>query len=453
MEVKGIKSILNKLISRIGTIINEGISEKVFQPEDQLYFRWKVKDFKYGDRGIESSRAEGEFITKKSWFRITQKIADTIKESSEYRLALESLTTFLGQNKKTPHNLESFINQAIYEHLYPEDERIIKKRDLIERFIDDLLEKPIRYGAEVQLQGIVIKSQKIEPAPGIIIRQPVISDLERETPYYGPSLTGPHLANPSAIANIEFLGRQANEIQKRVRKLIVMLRLFKVGSIKYLSYQMYSDSITDIMARGTFIPGGYDIARETSIINSNDEQKLKLFWQTLEECLPQSLYEFGEKEINHISLAYDRYSDALMHNSILERRIANSVMGLEALLLDATQELSYRLGLRTAKIMSLLGIDPQEARQLIKDAYRIRNLFAHGSHLSYKEKRKLELRYKDIKNIFQAITDYLRRLIVIMILNHKTKDEFIDLIDNSLVDRKKEEELNNLLSLAKQILI
>jgi hypothetical protein len=142
-----------------------------------------------------------------------------------------------------------------------------------------------------------------------------------------------------------------------------------------------------------------------------------------------------------------------MHNSILERRIANAVMGLEALLLDATQELSYRLGLRTAKIMSLLGSDPREARQLIKDAYHIRNLFAHGSHLSYREKRKLELRYKDIKNIFSAIANYLRRLIVIMILIRKTKDEFIDLIDNSLVDRKKEEELDNLLSLAKQVLI
>lgn len=456
MENKDLREVINKLkklTNSIEKVINKDISKKVFESENELYFRWKVKDFKYTDKGIQSAGAEGQFFTKKSWMRATSKITDKVKKSSEYKLALEGLKCAFEQNKKIVQDLNAFINKVIYLNLYPEEKEKNSEKVIIERFISDLLEKPMKYGAEVQLQGIVLKPQKIEPAHGIIIRQPISSDLEKETRYYVPSMADHFLPNPSAIANIEFFGRQANEIQRKVEQMIVILRLFKVGSVRHLSYRMYSDSITDIMAQGTLGSGKQDIVLETSLIDKEDESKLKLFWQVLEEVLPPNLYTFGEREVNYISLAYNRYSDALMHNGILERRIANAVMGLEALLLDATQELSYRLRLRVAKIMALLGDDPKEVKQIIKDAYHIRNLFAHGSHLSHKEKRKLELRYKNVKNILLPVLDHLRRLLVVMILIPKNKHEFIDLIDDSLIDSEKERELNDLLVSPKQILL
>jgi hypothetical protein len=40
-----------------------------------------------------------------------------------------------------------------------------------------------------------------------------------------------------------------------------------------------------------------------------------------------------------------------------------------------------------------------------------------------------------------------------VLLIRRTKDEFIDLIDDSLIDKKREEELSNLLSLSKKILV
>lgn len=456
MENKDIKEVTNKLkklTNNIEKVIKKGISKKVFESENELYFRWQVKDFKYTDKGIQSSGAEGQFLTKKSWMRATIKIADGIKKSSEYKLALKVLKCAFERNERIVQSLNAFINKVIYVNLYPEEKERNSEKVIIERFVNDLLEKPMRYSAEIQLQGIVLRPQKIEPAHGITIRQPISNDLEKETPYYTPASVDRFLPNPSAIAHIEFLGRQVNEIQSRVYQMIVILRLFKVNSVKYLSYKIDSDSIIDIMTRGTLTYGKGDIALETSIINKEDEPKLKLFWQVLNRALPPNLSGLEKRGINYISLAYDRYGDALMDNGILERRIANVVMGLESLLLDATQELSYRLGLRVAKIMSLLEDDPKEVRQIVKDAYRIRNLFAHGSHLSYKEKRKFESRYKNIKNILLPILDYLRRLLVVMILIPKNKDEFIDLVDDSLIDSEKEKELSHLVASPKQILL
>jgi hypothetical protein len=39
-----------------------------------------------------------------------------------------------------------------------------------------------------------------------------------------------------------------------------------------------------------------------------------------------------------------------------------------------------------------------------------------------------------------------------MMLSKREKDEFIDLVDNSLIDRKYEEQLNGVISQAKEVL-
>jgi hypothetical protein len=99
-----------------------------------------------------------------------------------------------------------------------------------------------------------------------------------------------------------------------------------------------------------------------------------------------------------------------------------------------------------------LGYNPYEARNITNDAYKVRNLFAHGGQLDYKGRKKLESKYNDTKNLLLPILDYLRILLVIMILTKKGKDEFIDLIDDSLIDKEKESQLNATLSGAREII-
>ena len=90
--------------------------------------------------------------------------------------------------------------------------------------------------------------------------------------------------------------------------------------------------------------------------------------------------------------------------------------------------------------------------KVIDDAYLVRSKFAHGDQLSYKEKKKLESEYNGIRNLMMSVMEYLRISIVLMIMMRIEKDEFIDIIDDSLVDDKQMQRLVGLISSTKHVL-
>jgi len=446
---ENLSNTLKQLALSVKRTIDDSISKGTIKPEEEVFLRWKVDKFQYTDKGtIESSSMHGEYITKPSWFHATFKLTESIKKSDEYTSALEQLTEIFGNDKLLSQALERFVGRLIHEYLYNSK---FDTDALISTFLKELRKEPVKYGAEVELGGIVLLLDKVEPSYGITLRRPKIEDIEKEVPVY--NLMQP-LPIPSAILNIEILGRGANEIQRKVEQSIAILRLFKVGNVKWMRYRIYSDSITDLMAQATLTSSITDAALEAYLVTEEDVPKLRKFWQTISNAMPSNFFEFGIAKIDYLTVAYNRYNDSLFQNGVLERRIANAVMGLEALFLKSgeIQELVYRLSFRMSKILSLLGYDPHEVRKIVSDAYKIRNIFAHGGHLSYKEKRKIELKYKNVKNLLRPLLEYLRISIIVMMLSNREKDELIDLIDDSFVDKKREEMLNNIVSRAKDIL-
>lgn len=449
---------LKQLAFSIKNEIEDSLSRDVIQPEEEKYFRWKIdKDkFQYTEKGAVVTSARGEYTTKKSWFRASNKIGDSIKESDEYSFTLGLLNKIPGIKDKIALALKYFIRKLIYRYL---DDSKFSETDvdiIITNFLKDIKGEPLKCGAEVELDGIVIIPEKIQFKIGdvnIILRQTRIDDLEKEVPANG-FMMQPHLKTPSAILSIDFLARQANEIQIKIEQAITVLRLFKVGSVKYISYRMRSESITDFLASATVTAGESLIAFEKSQIKEKDIQKLGNFWKIMSKFLPPSFYEFGKIRLDHITIAYKRYCDALLQNGILERRIANAVMGLESLFLKGEEraELIYRLSIRIAKIFSLLEYD-YEVKEVVKDAYEIRSLFVHGGHLSDKRKRRLNDNYGNIRSFLLLLLNYLRISIIMMIFIKKKKEKFLDFIDNALVDRNKDSQLNNLLSRARNVIL
>lgn len=442
---------LRKLAIAVRKMVEEGISNGTIQPEDETYFRWKVEKFQYTDKGVTDHSARGEYFTEKSWFRAIIKLEDLVKKSNEYSSTLEDLNNIFGKSVKFSHYLDRFVIALISQYLNAQKTKENEVDSLITTFLKDLREEPVHCGAEVDLQGIVLRPEKIETSFGMTLRQTRVEDLEREIPVHG-FMMGNFLPNPSAIMRIELLGRGPQEIQKRVEKAITILRLFKVGGVKWTSYGLFSESITDIVG-GRITSGQPGPALEIYMVEQEDIPKLKKFWKVMDDSIPESFFWINTIA-DHLTIAYKRYSDALLENGLLERRIANAVMGLEALILKPgeIQELPYRLGIRISKLFALLGYNPHETKRIINDAYKVRNLFAHGGQLGYKAKKKLESKYTDAKNLLLSILNYLRILTIVMMLSKREKDEFIDLVDDSLVDRKQEEQLNGVISQAREVL-
>lgn len=450
MSGEELNSTLEKLAKKVNELIEQYVSEGALQPEEETYFRWKVERFQYTDKGVSDFGAHGEYLVKKSWLGAIIKIVKQAKSTEEYSSALKYVNNAFGTSERFAHFLDSFVTAVAKQHLDDEVKKV-STDSLVRIFIKDLKEEPVKSGAEIELQGLVLRAEILEPIFGITIRKTKIEDLEKAVPAHGfMNRTFP--SNPSAIMQIETLERNPAEIQKNVEKAITILRLFRIGSIKWTSYAMYSESIAGFMA-GRLGSGSSELALETYIIEEQDIAKLKRFWKALNTATPESFFWPGSMS-NYLTIAYNRYSEALLKNGLFERRVANAVMGLEALILKPgeKQELTYRLGIRISKLLALLGYNPYEAKDIINDAYKVRNLFAHGGQLDYQGRKKLGSKYHDIKNLLLPILDYLRILLVIMILTKKGKDEFIDLIDDSLIDKEKEFQLNTTLSGAREII-
>ena len=100
----------------------------------------------------------------------------------------------------------------------------------------------------------------------------------------------------------------------------------------------------------------------------------------------------------------------------------------------------------SAKILATLGRNPIEVREHIKDAYAIRSTFAHGGHLDYKAKKKLDRKYGGVKKLLHSLLDYLRVSILVSIMSRMSKEELVDLVDDALIDSVKNDELRNRIS-------
>jgi hypothetical protein len=365
------------------------------------------------------------------------KIEGEIEQSPEYTTALEYLTKIFGERMNN-FVLGRLAQKIISDYLYNKkfNESV---DDLINNFFRSVKGEPLTYGADVKLEGIVLRPDKIEISHGIILRKTVKEDLEKEYAYHSLAFSqtrNPTHTIPSAILRIEFLGTRANEIQKKVGEAITILRLFRAGSVKFESYQMFSDSITDMMASGGLLSGEATTANEKYLITQEDAKSLKKFWEDMHPLVEKSLPWPGVTKEDHMTIAYKRYSDALLQNGLVERQITNTMMGLEGLLLKGgeKQELTYRLSNRVAKVLGNLAYDPLEAKRIIVDAYNVRSLFAHGGQLDYNTKVKLENKYKSVKNLLLHVLDYLRISLIVCLTLHIEKDAFIDIIDKSSIN-------------------
>jgi hypothetical protein len=427
-------------------------------PEREVLDRWKVSGFRYSDKGVSYDQARGERIVRLTWDKAASRIEELVKKSPQYDLALQQLVNTFGKPKESQQALDRFVQRLVVEYLHRHESAGIDQDKIVEGFLKDIRGEPVRCGAAVELDGVVLRPDRVEISQGIVLRKTAIEDLEKPFLMF-MSLRGPFLRTPSAILDMELFGRPGIEVQKRVHLAIVILRLFRVGSVGYQQYCMYTDSIIEMLGRGTLVfSGEIRATNDTYLITEQDVPILVRFWQATYCVIPPSLIGLSPEPTardDHLAIAYNRYSDASLHDGIPERRIMNGVMGLEALFLKSGEkdELAYRLGLRVSKLLGLLGYGSNVVRHVISDSYKVRNSFVHGGYPSEKDMKRLRTKYQDIKNLLQLLLDYLRASMVVMILSNRKKKELVNLLDASLVDGEKEKLLKNAVSSAGEVLV
>jgi hypothetical protein len=272
----------------------------------------------------------------------------------------------------------------------------------------------------------------------ILLRKPEPVDLEFESLYesYYPQ----DIHNwPSAILELEFRGKYPVQIQHKIESVIATLRLFKLGSIENLRSRLNPNSISRGLG-GTLFSNNLISAHYKYGITEADAEDLTIFFNRIEPLIYSEIIDKSADDIGYISIAYDRFCDALLKPVVPENRLTTAIMALEALYLKDTElsELTERLSQRVALALETFGYNTLEVYNFVKRAYGIRSRFVHGSKIEQKE----------IGELPEKILDYCRISIIMFLQIHdeQDKDRIINLLNNSLlsdIEKKKLHELIN----------
>jgi hypothetical protein len=440
-----IRDKLRHAIQTVKEIIDGEKESGTLQPDYETYGHWNVTSFKYDDEGVVVNK-NGSYIQKPIWIHASVNVLNKIKKTELIRNISDFLKNRYEIKEGSP-NFGIFIQKIIGLYLQKENLTESEVNKLIETFILELNDKPISVRANIQLVGLILHPDEIEICEGVRLKKPKKEDFEIDIPIFGFGFDPhTHYINPTAFLEISIPARQPIDFQREVVKAETILRLFKLGSVRVTSYQIYPDSISRFFG-GSFGSMQLFAVLEKYIILEEDVENLKKNWGVLYRKMPSFLYEFIPKtmEVDHISIAYSSFSASLIESGIEEQRIANVIIGLEALFLKSEKERnkSNQLSRRIAQLLSLSPTDSRKIRRVINDAYEVRSIFLHGSRLKNSDRHMVLLkRYNDNPHeLLKLILEYIRKSLLIFLTVEMSKDKIILLLDNSLISTKDDNEL------------
>jgi len=430
------------------SIYQEEASKRANIVEKEPKLKWQLTNFEYRDTGIVDYQATGNYIEVPIRAGISHAVVERIPNLESFLDYTEAIRSTAPDVVTPEAQLSHLAYQLIATNFDEYTNTLPPSDELIQLFIDQLQNGAILYKATVHLKGIILLDEEVPITSYAFLRRPRPSDFERPI---DTMLVPATLIVPSAVLEICIPGsaRSIPPMQQEVEKYCTILRLQGLGSVAYLSY---TTSTTAVVQLG--MPG-YNSTLSSPIspsaeykykLSKGDESRLRDIFHQLDVARTTTLYAI-EREDNFLTIAYERYSEALLENASLERKVANAVMGLEALYSSDNSELASKLSNRIAKALSLLGKHSLTTRGHVLEAYKIRSKHVHGDQLSNKSKVKLQDKYGGVHIFLSYILDYLRISIATAIICDITvKENFTTLLDDSLLDPLSQNELNTRLS-------
>jgi len=403
-----------------------------------LLIRTKIINFEYKE-GITSYIPSTEYIEKEEeWIEGVDEMYSEIKKLPLYIEACKRISDTYGVEESQAESwlgrfTSRIINNALNEKI--SEETLFENINI---FLNDLEQNPVTWEVLVEIDGLWLKDdEEIELAKGIKLRRLRPSDLEFECPIELMLSPFPETAfRPiSAIMEIKQRAETQSSVSEELEKIITALRLYKLGSVQKGVTKFTPKSILqrELAQFSVIQPTVYRYS-----LGSNELDKIKNFLNKIKPLIPVTKGRI--ETTDYLSISLQRYNDALFKPNPIER-IAYAIMGLESLFLKRSEreELSHRLAQRVAKCLSIFNYQPVEVYKEIKQSYKIRSGFVHGSM------DKDELRYSG--KLVDKVMEYLRlSILMFMELKEKVeKESFLNTIDNSLLHHEAQAKLQSLI--------
>jgi len=439
METYDYTSLLLKLTKSIRKI-SIGLKEQgLISTVENPILKNKIEEFEQKDDGSSRFSQSYQQIIRKEWSGedILKTIVPKVKQLEVYQQIVKLLSERFSVNTaQADFWVSNFMGFVARESLNDATEDKIIELSI--SFMMDLEGSPKYWNPTLWINGLLLKDDSLRVSDTFIIRKVVASDLEREWnllsfPFFFEMNEYP----PNSIIQLVLRGKNQPEIHIELEKIILSLRLFKVGSI---------ENVKTHWGVLTFTSLGFGVSSKSYPSSSNYKYELKKediprlsdFLKKFPSLIPSALTS-GQGEIDYSVIAIQRYNDALMKPEIFESRLSFGIMALEALFLKKeieNGELEHRLSQRVARLLSLYEYKPLEVFNTLKRSYAIRSSYVHGSPIPKEE-------LNQASELTQKVLDYVRICIILFLqLKEKfEKDKLLNLIDNSLLSEEAFEKL------------
>ena len=438
----------DELLRRIGKLIMQNEGQPNLAYESNLFQFKELDNFSYSKSGPNYTGATIRQENKKTWVRASLILGIQLFGSEEF-IKLEN---HLIQNYDHPYTKDWF-KQYLYQLIAivmegpnstnPDPITTHKKK-----FIGNLIDAPLPATISAKFKGLILESKELIINQHIKLRQTIKSDLEKPINIHFNEISW---EIPSAILEIGLQLKSAEHglLNREVKRIVTLLSLFKTGSIHIISTESSYHKLTSTGGQSSSNRSHHPWKKYHLVKTEED-----LFLSFLNNLnLPEKLYT-NTNNPDYLTTAFDRFNEALLEEVAIERRIANAVMGIEALLSIENQELSFRMQSRTARLLSIFNnLKAIDIRTSMAEAYSIRSKYAHGGYLEEKDKKRLKAKFQDLDQFVIKITDYLRLLLLITITCHLEKPKLIRLIDDALIDDASLSALRESVQVAKQVII
>lgn len=426
------------------------------------------------------------------FYLFSDSIRDTVVKSQEYesiRHLLNSSDCFLDENHLLQFILkigQTIINEPTVNQDQEGNicETIID--DIIRVFTNDIYDRQVNAKTIVKIEGITLLIERLEMHSGHLktaLRSATKNDLQNTYAANNINIFNFNFNQFSSILELEHYDLDTSSVQIEVNKTIAVLRLFKVASVKYNYYETIRETILESRTKGTeciIEPNRNSHLLSDIYIDEENYLELVNHYNALYKFISDYICTSEVTDINNyipsydvfypsLKVSYQHYSDALVRRIEQEEKIMSAVIGLESILISESGENTLRLWLRGAKILGFFHESPMTIKKVLTSAYSVRSSFVHGDgkrFKKYSKKSDKDIQDEAKQNILLVNLLECLRVLIILTIFLSTKDEFIDkqdgvkrfkknyflnMVDNSLIDKENEKHLKEILDEFNQV--
>jgi hypothetical protein len=361
--------------------------------------------------------------------RVVQQSSTTL--SAELEICAEKLAAAGKRDIQTLRGDLLYFLQAVVQRA-ADDPSLSWVEEMVTRLIHETTGGELDWNGQIWLTGITVASSGIDIRKGLRLRPPQNSDFHSEDPAEFVSMAGSMFFIPASVLEVSSSCSARPEFTKEINS----LSLFRLGAVRAGQQAWASNSLFpyNSVRQGSFVGSSFGYS-----VGERDGAALAAFVGAVADKLPISpLGHHGNPRWRGLK----SYFRAVHTASDVEERIAHGVAALETLLLGGeTEELSYKLSLRTAGFLRYAGFDAAKVFSDMRTSYRFRSRYAHGGEIKTNE-------LDQANELCPRLLDYAR-LAVVKFLQFPDENErraILDQLDEALLNDSVHQVLTDKLS-------